>query len=58
MVFLVVISITYGLDRMDRFEVAVISINWLALVINGVLLSVLFGRQLEVSGEPYVQLQR
>jgi hypothetical protein len=58
MVFLAVISIIYGLDRMDRFEVAVISINWLVLVLNGVLLSVLFRRQLKMSGEPYVQLQR
>jgi len=58
MVFLVVISIIYGLDRMDRFEIAVISINWLVLVLNGVLLSVLFRRQLKMSGEPYVQLQR
>jgi hypothetical protein len=55
--FLVVISIMYGLDRMDRFEVAVISINWLVLVINGVLLSLLFRRQLKVSREPYGQLQ-
>jgi hypothetical protein len=58
MVFLVVISIIYGLDRMDRFEIAVISVNWLVLVLNGVLLSVLFRRQLKMSGEPYVQLQR
>jgi hypothetical protein len=54
---LVVISIDHGLDRMDRFEVAVISIDWLVLVINGVLLSVLFRRQLKVNREPYRQLQ-
>jgi hypothetical protein len=58
MVFLAVISIIYGLDRIDRFEVAVISINWLVLVLNGIMLSVLFRRQLKMSGEPYVQLQR
>ena len=58
MVFLVVLSVIHGLDRMDRFEVAVISINWLVLVLNGVLLSILFRRQLKMSGEPYVQLQR
>jgi hypothetical protein len=57
-IFFVVISIDHGLDRMDRFEVAVISIDWLVLVINGVMLSVLFRRQLKVSGEPYGQLQR
>jgi hypothetical protein len=44
--FLTVISIKYGLDRMDRFEVAVISIDWLVLIINGVLLSLVFRRQL------------
>jgi hypothetical protein len=58
MVFLAVLSIIFGLDRMDRFEVAVISIDWLVLVINGVLLSLLFRRQLKVNREPYVQLQR
>jgi hypothetical protein len=58
MVFLAVISIIYGLDREDRFEIAVISIDWLVLVINGVLLSLLFRRQLKVNREPYGQLQR
>jgi hypothetical protein len=57
MVFLIVISINYGLDRMDRFEIAVISIDWLVLVINGVLLSVLFRRQLKVRRESNGQLQ-
>jgi hypothetical protein len=57
MLFLTVISISYGLDRMDRFEVAVISIDWLVLIINGVLLSLLFRRQLKVKREPNGQLQ-
>src|SRR5215204_864280 len=57
MIFLAVISINYGLDRMDRFEVAVISIDWLVLIINGVLLSLLFRRQLKVKREPNGQLQ-
>lgn len=52
MVFLVVILIKYGLAREDRFEIAVISIDWLVLVINGVLLSLLFRRQLKVNREP------
>jgi len=39
------ISIIYGLERLDRFEVVAISIDWLTLVINGVLLAVLFRRQ-------------
>jgi len=45
---LVAISINYGLDRQDRFEVAVLSIDWLVLIINGVLLSIIFRRQLKV----------
>jgi hypothetical protein len=39
-------SIVYGLERQDRFEIAVISIDWLVLIANGALLSVLFRRQL------------
>jgi len=46
MVSLTVISINHGLERLDRFEVVVISINWLILIINGVLLSIVFRRQL------------
>ncbi len=46
-VSLAVISINYGLDRQDRFEVAVMSIDWLVLIINGGLLSVVFRRQLK-----------
>ena len=57
MVFLTVITNNYGLDRMDRFEVAVISIDWLVLIINGVLLSLLFRRHLRVKREPNGQLQ-
>ena len=46
-VSLAVISIIYGLNRQDRFEVIVLSIDWLALIINGVLLSIVFRRQLK-----------
>jgi hypothetical protein len=46
---LTLISINYGLDRQDRFEVAVISIDWLVLIINGILLSIVFKRQLKKS---------
>jgi hypothetical protein len=46
-VSLAVISIIYGLERQDRFEVAAISINWLVLIINGFLLSIVFRRQLK-----------
>lgn len=45
-VALVVISAGYGLDREDRFEVVVISIEWLVLLISGALVSVVFRRQL------------
>ncbi|MBE0672527.1 MAG: hypothetical protein IH588_18270 [Anaerolineales bacterium] len=48
---LIMVSINYGLDRQDRFEVAVISINWLILIINGILLSILFKRQLKEKGK-------
>jgi len=44
---LVGISIYYGLDRQDRFEVVVISINWLILIINGVLLSIVFRKNMK-----------
>lgn len=46
-VSLAVISFAYGLERQDRFEVVVISICWLVLIINGVLLSIVFRRQLK-----------
>ena len=46
-VFLVAISAIYGLERMDRFEIAAISINWLVLLINGILLGFLFRRREE-----------
>jgi hypothetical protein len=52
MVLLVAISVAHGLDRMDRFEIAAISIDWLVLAINGVLLSLLFRRQLKASRGP------
>lgn len=50
-VSLATISINYGLDRKDRFEVLAISINWFALIINGVLLSIVFRRQLKDKGK-------
>jgi hypothetical protein len=41
---LIFISVIYGIHREYRFEVAVISINWLSLIIAGILLSVVFRR--------------
>jgi hypothetical protein len=46
--FFILISINYGLDRQDRFEVLVLSINWLVLIVNGILLGVVFRRQSEI----------
>jgi hypothetical protein len=46
-VSLAAISIGYGLDRQDRFEVIVLSIDWLVLIVNGILLSRVFRRQLK-----------
>jgi hypothetical protein len=40
----VLILLRYGIHRQDRFEVVVISINWLTLIVNGALLSVWFKR--------------
>ncbi|MEJ2263286.1 MAG: hypothetical protein P8X95_07565 [Anaerolineales bacterium] len=45
---LILISINYGLDRQDRFEVVVISINWLVLIVNGALLGIIFRRQSKI----------
>jgi hypothetical protein len=45
LVSLVVISIIYGLERLDRFEVFALSIDWLVLITNGILLSLVFRRQ-------------
>ena len=53
--FLIVISTVYGLERMDRFEIAAISINWLVLIVNGVLMSVLFRRRLKQSRGAYTR---
>ena len=45
-------SINYGLERQDRLEVAIISIDWLVLIVNGLLLSVVFRRQLKSEQKP------
>ena len=43
------VTFNRGLDRQDSFEIMVISIDWLVLVINGILLSIVFRRQLKES---------
>jgi hypothetical protein len=40
----VLFTVFYGIFREYRFEVAAFSINWLALVASGILLSVIFRR--------------
>jgi hypothetical protein len=44
---LIVISINHGLDRQDRFEVVVLSVDWLVLIVNGILLSMVFRKKLK-----------
>ena len=41
---LVIFLIQYGMEREYRFEVAVITIDWLVLVINGILVGLFFKR--------------
>lgn len=43
---LAIISLQFGVQREYRFELAVISINWLALIPSGILLSLVFKRAL------------
>jgi hypothetical protein len=38
--------IKYGIDRSYRFEVAAISMNWLTIIVSGILSGILFKRQL------------
>lgn len=42
-----IISIKYGSERQDRFEVMIISVDWLVLIVNGILTSILFRRKLK-----------
>lgn len=44
---LITISIQYGTQRKDLFEILVISISWLVLIINGILLSIFFKNRLK-----------
>ncbi len=48
---LAAVSAAYGIDRQDRFEIAAISINWLALIVNGILLSFVFRRKITDGGQ-------
>ncbi len=46
---LIIFSASYGIHREYRFEVAVITINWIVLIVSGLLLSVLFKRAMRIS---------
>lgn len=43
----ILISAIYGIFREYRFEVAAISFDWLALIISGILLSIVFRRAIK-----------
>lgn len=44
LIAVIAITIAYGINRQDRLEVAVISIDWLVLLANGILVSIVFRR--------------
>jgi hypothetical protein len=46
---LILFSILYGIHREYRFELAAITINWMALIVSGILLSVVFRRTMRMS---------
>lgn len=46
---LIILSILYGINREYRFEVAAIVINWIVLIVSGILLSVVFKRAMRMS---------
>jgi len=42
LIALIILSLLYGIDREDRFEVIIISVAWLVLIINSILIGKLF----------------
>lgn len=48
-IYLALISIQFGINRQDRFEVIVLSVAWLVMIINGILLSLFFRKKLKKS---------
>jgi hypothetical protein len=49
---LIVFWFVYSVDKLDRFEVVAVSVNWLVLIINGILLSITFRRQVRLATPP------
>jgi len=45
---LIIITVIYGIHREYRFEVAVIMIDWMVLIVSGLLLSSLFKRNMQM----------
>ncbi len=45
----IMLSILYGINLEYRFEVAAIAINWIVLIVSGILLSVVFKRSMRMS---------
>lgn len=45
----IVILIMYGLERKDRFEVVIITSNWLVLIVNGILIGKVFRNKFKVT---------
>ena len=41
----VAISLLFGLDKQDQFEIAIISIDWITLIIVGIMLFNLFRKE-------------
>lgn len=46
---LAVFTIIYGLDRQDRLEVVLIAVDWIVLIVNGILLALVFRSQLHAT---------
>jgi hypothetical protein len=46
---LIAYSVAYGLDRLDRFEVVALSVDWLVLIINGILVALILRSRLRTS---------
>lgn len=42
-------SIVHGLDRQDRFEVAALGVDWLVLIVNGILVALILRNRLQTS---------
>jgi len=46
---LVAVSASYGINRQDRLEVVILSIDWLVLIVNGILLGRVFRKRLKAN---------